>query len=138
MFEHCLYFNTTSLARKLERAWAVAFKPFGLTPPQAFLLRVVLAQPGCLQVGLAQTMNITKPTASRTLDGLVKLGWVVRVGADGDARGMQVYPTAQALQTHDALNRASAEVTRRFKKRLGVEAFETVVSQVRAVGDALG
>ena len=42
MFDHCLYFNTTALARVLERQWAEAFKPFDLTPPQAFLLRAVL------------------------------------------------------------------------------------------------
>ena len=137
MFEHCLYFNTTSLARKLEREWAVAFKPFGLTPPQAFLLRVVLAQPGCLQVALAQAMNITKPTATRTLEGLLKGGWIERAGAEGDARGWRVYPSAQAVQVHANLNRASAEVTRRFKKLLGPDGFDQAVSKVRLVSDAL-
>ena len=44
MFDHCLYFNTTALARVVEREWAAAFKPFGLTPPQGFLLRLVLAR----------------------------------------------------------------------------------------------
>jgi len=42
MFDHCLYFNTSALARRLEREWTVAFKPFDLTPPQAFTLRAVL------------------------------------------------------------------------------------------------
>jgi DNA-binding MarR family transcriptional regulator len=67
MFEQCLYFNTTSLARKLEREWTQAFKSFNLTPPQAFMLRVVLQKQAALQGELASEMNITRSTATRTL-----------------------------------------------------------------------
>jgi hypothetical protein len=49
MFDHCIYFNTTALARALEREWTAAYKPFGLTPPQGFMLRAVLAKPGIVQ-----------------------------------------------------------------------------------------
>ena len=42
MFDHCLYFNTTALARLLEKEWTAAFAGFDLTPPQAFLLRFPL------------------------------------------------------------------------------------------------
>ena len=60
MFEQCLYFNATSLARKLEREWTVAFKPFSLTAPQAFMLRVILQKPASLQSELAKEMNISR------------------------------------------------------------------------------
>ena len=49
MFDHCLYFNTTALARLLEKEWSAAFASFELTPPQAFMLRLVLDQPGLSQ-----------------------------------------------------------------------------------------
>lgn len=48
MFDHCLYFNSAALARLVEREWTVVYAEFGLTPPQGFVLRVVLATPGCL------------------------------------------------------------------------------------------
>ena len=70
MFDHCMYFNTAALARRLEREWAVAFKPFGLAPPQAFMLRAVIQAPGALQFELAQTLAISRPTATRALNGL--------------------------------------------------------------------
>ena len=54
MFDHCFYFNTTALARILEREWTRAFKPFGLTPSQAFMLRVVLEKPALLQSAAGQ------------------------------------------------------------------------------------
>jgi DNA-binding MarR family transcriptional regulator len=60
MFEHCHHFNTTALARVLEKQWAIAFKPFDLTPRQALMLRVVLDQPGLSpgEVAKAMAMNL--------------------------------------------------------------------------------
>lgn len=137
MFDHCLYFNTTSLARKLEREWTVAFKSFGLTPSQAFMLRVILTKPGSHQVDLAKEMNITKPTASRSLDGLARLGLIERRGSSQDSRGVQIFPTKQAMQIFDDLNAASGEVTRKLKSLLGAGEFEEVVNRLRAIGHAI-
>lgn len=137
MFEHCLYFNTTSLARKLEREWTQAFKPFALTPPQAFMLRVAMARESALQSELADEMNITRSTATRTLDGLERLGYIKRVANTEDGRELQIQPTAKALKIKDDLNNASGEVTKRFKKLLGNDVFERVVGEVRAVSKVI-
>jgi len=138
MFEQCLYFNTTSLARKLEREWSAAFKPFGLTPAQAFLLRMVLAEAGRHQGDLAQGMNIATATLSRTLDGLEKLGWVERRVSSQDSRGIQVFPTRKARAIAQELDAASGAVTKKFKRLLGSSEFDDVVSRLRAISDALG
>ena len=137
MFEHCLYFNTTSLARKLEREWTVAFKPYSLTPPQAFMLRVILQKPASLQSELADEMNISRSTATRTLDGLQKLGYTKRSTSAKDGREAEIHPTAKALKIKDDLNLASGEVTKKFKKLLGNDVFERVVGEVRTVSEVI-
>ncbi|MBX9870136.1 MAG: MarR family transcriptional regulator [Burkholderiaceae bacterium] len=137
MFEQCLYFNTTSLARKLEREWTVAFKPFGLTPPQAFMLRVILQKPASLQSELAKEMNISRSTATRTLDGLQKLDYIKRSSSDKDGRESEIHPTTKALKIRDEVNQASTDVTKRLKKLLGNEIFERTVGDVRAVCEAV-
>lgn len=137
MFEQCLYFNTTSLARKLEREWTLAFKPFGLTPSQAFMLRVILEKPQSYQNALAKEMNITKPTASRSLDGLEKLGLIERLPSAGDAREMEIHPTKRAKALKDGLNAASGEVTKKFKKLLGANEFLDVVGKLRGISEVL-
>lgn len=133
MFEHCLYFNTTALARCLEREWTKAFKPFGLTPSQAFMLRVVLEKPSLLQNELAKEMAISRPTATRTLDGLQKLGLVERRTTESDGREFAIHPTAAALSMKEGINAASSAVTRRLKKELGHEHFEETVSKMRNI-----
>lgn len=137
MFDHCLYFNTTALARTLEREWSRAFKPFGLTPSQAFMLRVVLDQPGLLQSAVAQTMVISRPTATRTLDGLQERSLVERRSTPRDGREYAIFPTASALALKDALNAASGEVTARLKKELGAADFNETVGKVKNVRSTL-
>ncbi len=137
MFDHCLYFNTTALARQLEREWAEAFKPFDLTPPQAFLLRAVLDHPGLLQRELADALTISRPTATRSLDMLEAKGLVARHDSGRDGRESAIHATARAEKIREALNAASGEVTRRLKQTLGVDTFTDTVVKVRGVRSAL-
>lgn len=137
MFEQCLYFNTTSLARQLEKEWTTAFKPFGLTPSQAFMLRVVLDKAPLLQSELAAQMNISRPTATRGLDGLQRLGLVKRVTSERDGREQGIHPTKKASDMKEAINAASGAVTKRLKKSLGSDHFEEVVGQLRGISSAL-
>jgi DNA-binding MarR family transcriptional regulator len=137
MFDQCLYFNTTALARRLEQRWAGAFKPFGLTPPQAFVLRAVLNQPGMPQRELAQTMAVSRPTATRALDGLAEKRFVERVPSTDDGREMLVYPTRRSLEIEKALNEASGRITRQLKAALGEDVFNGTVNSVRSVRFAI-
>lgn len=137
MFDHCIYFNTTALARRLEQQWADAFRAFGLTPPQAFFLRAVLNQPGMPQRELAQTMAVSRPTATRALDGLAEKRFIERVPSTEDGREMLVYPTKRSLEIEKALNEASAKVTRQVKAVLGEDVFDGTVKSVRSVRFAL-
>jgi MarR family transcriptional regulator, temperature-dependent positive regulator of motility len=137
MFDHCLYFNTTALARQLEKEWAKAFEPFGLTPPQAFLLRAILDRPGLLQREFAEGMVISRPTATRALDGLMAKGLIERRSSGHDGREQAIFPTAPAIAMHASLNEASLAVGKRLKKLLGSDVFADTVARVRGVRSAL-
>ncbi|MEO7731763.1 MAG: MarR family transcriptional regulator [Kofleriaceae bacterium] len=137
MFDHCLYFNTTALARLLDKEWTAAFAPFELTPPQGFLLRLVLDQPGRSQRELAEAMTISRPTATRVLDGLERRTLIVRRASDHDAREQRIHPTAEAEAIHAGLNAASGNVTRRLKQLLGAQRFEQTVGKLREIRTAI-
>jgi DNA-binding MarR family transcriptional regulator len=137
MFDHCLYFNTTALARLLEREWTKAFRSLGLTPSQAFMLRVILEKPGLLQSELAKEMAISRPTATRSLDGLQKLELIERHAGKNDGREYAIHPTTLAMSLKDKINIASGEVTKRLKKTLGVAHFDDTVSKVKKTRQSL-
>jgi len=138
MFESCLYFNTTSLARLLEREWSKAFRPFGLTPPQAFLLRMVLAEPGRLARELADAMTVARPTATRLIDGLEEKGLLERRPSPKDGREWEIHPSGSATKLREDLNAASADVTRRLRGVLGDEGFDETVSRLRSARAVVG
>lgn len=137
MFDQCLYFNTAALARRLDKEWTEAFAPFDLTPPQAFMLRALLDQPGLLQRELSSALSISRSTATRALDHLEKKGHVVRQKAGSDAREVAIFPTPQAMRIKTALNEASGVVTARLKKVLGGQRFTDTVDQIKGVRSAL-
>jgi DNA-binding MarR family transcriptional regulator len=137
MFDHCLYFNSTALARGVERVWTQAFAPFDVTPSQGFLLRCVLEAPGSNQHVLASELAISRPTATRIIDGLEAKGLIERRAANHDARHLEIYPTARAEALRDALNDASAEVTRQLRKLLGPDMFDNTVAHLRTARNAL-
>ena len=137
MFDHCLYFNTAALARRLEREWATAFQPFDLTPPQAFMLRAVLERPGMLQHQLADLLDIARPTATRALDGLATKGLIERHHVKRDGRELEIHPTAAAIELRKPLTEASGIVTGRLKRLLGVNGFAVAVEIVKGVRSAL-
>lgn len=137
MFDHCIYFNTTALARRLEREWTGAFRPFELTAPQAFMLRAVLERPGMLQRELADQLTIARPTATRALDGLETKGLIERRAVERDGRELEIYPTRKSRVIRLALNEASGTVTSRLKKVLGAGEFADIVAKVKGVRSAL-
>lgn len=137
MFDHCLYFNTTALARRLEQEWASAFVAFDLTAPQAFMLRSVLARPGLLQRQLSEELVIAKSTATRALDFLAAKGYIERHPGEGDGREKAIFPTDQARAIGAALDAASGAVTARLRQQLGSATFADTVGAVKRVRAAL-
>jgi MarR family transcriptional regulator, temperature-dependent positive regulator of motility len=137
MFDNCLYFNTSALARRLEREWAEVFEAFDLTPPQAFMLRAVLNRPGMLQSGLSEELSIARPTTTRALDGLEQKGYIERRRSEGDGRETFIFPTAEAIRLKTSLNEASGTVTTKLRKTLGSAEFTDTVSRIRSARCAL-
>ncbi|MDP9010806.1 MAG: MarR family transcriptional regulator [Pseudomonadota bacterium] len=137
MFDHCLYFNTSALARRLEREWTEAFAVFELTPPQAFMLRAVMDRQGLLQSELSEALSIARPTATRALDGLEAKGYIERRRSAADGREISIYPTPRAIRLKASLNEASGAVTTKLRKTLGSGEFTDAVATIRGVRSAL-
>src|SRR5580658_1474288 len=133
MFDHCLYFNSSALARLAEREWGVVYAEFGLTPPQGFVLRVVLATPGCLSSQVADLLGIARPTATRLIDNLCDKDLVERRQGEADGREWGVYPTRSGNALERPLNDASAEIARKLRRKIGPGLFESAVSNMYSV-----
>lgn len=137
MFEECLYFNSNALARTVTRIWTDAYKPFELSPPHAFMLRVVLAKPGLMPRELAAELSLSRSTVSRFLDSLEKRGFLVRKMTTQDGRELQIYPTESSLKIHVSLDRTGKELSKRMAGLIGKTELSSTIDNIRKFQKAL-
>lgn len=137
MFEECLYFNSNALARTVSRIWTDAYSQFDLSPPHAFLLRVVLAKPGLLPRELAEVLNLSRSTITRFLDSLEQRDLLIRKPTAEDGRELQVYPTRTAKAMHKKLDSTGEDLTKLMGKIMGKEEVSQTVAKLRKLQKSL-
>jgi DNA-binding MarR family transcriptional regulator len=133
MFEKCLYFNSNALARSVTKIWTKAYSEFDLSPPHAFLLRVVLAKPGLLPRELADELKLSRSTITRFLDSLEKRDLLKRKSAKGDGRELHVYPSKKALKIHKDLDETGKKLTLLLGDILGKNDLSETVEKIREI-----
>ncbi len=131
MFEQCLYFNSNALARTVTRIWAEAYQAFDLSPPHAFLLRVVLARPGLMPRELAEELNLSRSTVTRFLDSLEKRGLLTRQSGERDGREVRVYPTKAAKLIHEKLEQTGGDLSKLMAAAIGKDDLSRTVTKLR-------
>ena len=137
MFEECLYFNSNALARTVSRIWADAYSQFDLSPPHAFLLRVVLAKPGLLPRELAEELNLSRSTITRFLNSLEQRNLLISKPTAGDGRELQVYPTRAAKAMHQELDSTGENLTKLMGRILGRDEVSQTVANLRKLQKSL-
>ena len=131
MFDRCLYFSVNSLARLLNKKWALAFEPYDLSPAHGYLLRAVLAQPGITQKELTIELRLEKSTITRFVDALQKKDLVERKAGGKDSRLQNIYPTNKAIKIHSALDDVGDSLYQDMQTTLGEQELLALVKQLR-------
>jgi len=137
MFEKCIYFNTNALARQINKIWDDAFKPYGLSPAHAYVLRVVLNQPGISMKQIAEELELAPSTVTRFVDSLMHKKFLKRVSDNTDKRGMQIFPTADAKKIHSKLELTGQQLYSEMNNLIGKQAFSGLVSDMRDIRQQL-
>jgi DNA-binding MarR family transcriptional regulator len=134
MFDRCLYFNVNSLARKVNAIWEQAFAEFDLSPSHAYLLRLVLDNPGMTQNWICEELNLEKSTVTRFINVLEKKELLARHRA---GREVQVVPTTKAKKIKQKLNSKGDELYKQMLETLGKSELTDVVKRMREAGKSL-
>lgn len=133
MFEECLYFNSNTLARTVSRIWAEAYHQVKLSPPHAFLLRVVLTKPGLFPRELADELNLSRSTITRFLDRLEKRDLLVRKPAGKDGRELRVFPTKASKEIQQKLDDIGENLTTLMTEIIGQDELSQLVDSLREI-----
>jgi len=133
MFEECIYFNSNALARTVTRIWTEAYKEYDLSPPHAFLLRVVLAKPGLLPRELAKELKLSRSTITRFLDSLEKKELLIRQSVETDKREFKVFPTKKSKKIHNQLDKTGKNLSSKIGAIVGTEELSKTLKKLRKI-----
>jgi len=137
MFERCLYFNTNALARKLSSHWEDAYSQFDLAAPHAYLLKLVIANPGLSQQEMAEKLQLNKSTVTRFISSLEKKDLLTKGDSSTAARGNTVQPTEQALKIHKDLEATRNKLYAEIGEEIGDEKLEVFIQVARMMNTKL-
>ena len=138
MFERCLYFNVNALARAVNRIWDEAFAEFDLSPSHAYLLRLVLSQPGMTPKQISQELKLEKSTITRFLHVLEGRKLINRKSSSsGDAREQGIYPTRVAQNMAVRLETKGSELYRKMTDSIGKARLVDLVGELRTTESKL-
>lgn len=133
-FCSCLYFTTNALARKVEKLAVESWKKIGLAPSHAYLLKLVIDEPG-MQAGiLAEQLQLTPSTITRLIEKLEEKKLVTRVT---EGKTTNVFPTQKAKEMKIQIKQCIEEFHEKYVKILGKEESKQFIQNMNTMADKL-
>ncbi len=133
-YGQCIYFASNALARKTEKLAVSVWKRAGLSPSHAYLLMIVLDEPGVQPGALSAELHLTPSTITRLIEKLEAGKLVVRT-AEGKATS--VYPTAKSREMKPMLLECVDEFYKSCVALVGKEECIRFVNSINRIGDKL-
>jgi DNA-binding MarR family transcriptional regulator len=133
-FCSCLYFTTNALARKVEKLAVESWKKIGLAPSHAYLLKLVIEEPGMQAGSLAEQLQLTPSTITRLIEKLEEKKLVTRVT---EGKTTNVFPTQKAKEMKPQIKQCIEEFHEKYVKILGKEESKQFIQNMNTMADKL-
>jgi DNA-binding MarR family transcriptional regulator len=134
-YRHCLYFTANALARKTERLAQQSWGKVGLSPSHAYLLIMVIEEPGIQPTVLSAHLQLQPSTVTRLIEKLEDRKLVVRTT---EGKVTNVYPTPRGKDLLPKLKECLNEFYSSYSNILGKEESARLVQNMGKVADKLG
>lgn len=130
----CLYFTSGALARKVEKLAQQSWAKVNLSPSHAYLLMMVIENPGMQPGCMGEQLQLTPSTISRLLQKLEDSKFLIRIS---EGKATNVYPTPKGKELMPTLKTCLAEFYTRYCEILGKEESAKLVQNMGQVADKL-
>ncbi|MBC6490863.1 MarR family winged helix-turn-helix transcriptional regulator [Flavihumibacter stibioxidans] len=133
-YHKCMYFASGSLARKIEKLAIDCWKKLGLAPSHAYLLMIVLEEPGMQPGVLAEELQLSPSTVTRLIEKLEEKKLVVRTS---EGKITNVYPTPKGKELGPQLKSCATEFNETYSAILGKEESARLIQSINRITDKL-
>ena len=129
-----MYFTANALARKMEKLAGESWKKVDLSPSHAYLLMIVVQEPGVQPGMLSDELQLTPSTITRLIEKLEQKKLVVRTM---DGKVTNVYPSPKAKAMQSKLEECVHEFSEAYVKILGKKESMQLVESMNKISDKL-
>jgi DNA-binding MarR family transcriptional regulator len=133
-FSQCIYFSSNAFARKVEKLAMQSWESTGLPPSHAYLLLMVLEQPGAQPGMIAREMQLTPSTITRLAQKLEQKELVTRAV---EGKITRLSPTAKARELEPVMKRCLQAFSAKLVNILGQEETSRMVGNINRLSDQL-
>lgn len=130
----CLYFTASKLSRVLTKMAEDEFKPLGISPTYAFLLKVVNEHPGSGTCQIAEELEIAPSTITRFVDKLESKGLLVRVF---EGRCAQITLTEEGKAMIGQVDQVWEKLYHRYVDILGEDEAKHMTKEINSMANKL-
>jgi DNA-binding MarR family transcriptional regulator len=130
----CLYFTTNALARKVEKLALESWKPVDLSPSHAYLLMMVLEEPGTQPGCIANHLQLSPSTVTRLIEKLEEKQLVTRTN---EGKQTNVFPSATAIALLPTLKQCLTHFYNNYSSILGKDESCKLITNMSLVADKI-
>ena len=133
-YGRCIYFASNALARKTEKLAVASWKKTGLSPSHAYLLMIVLDEPGVQPGALSAELHLSPSTITRLIEKLEARKLVMR---SVEGKTTNVYPTAKSREMKTLLQECVDNFYKSCVALLGKDECNRFVTGINKIADKL-
>jgi MarR family transcriptional regulator, organic hydroperoxide resistance regulator len=133
-YRHCMYFVANALGRRIEKLAMETWKRVDLSPSHAYLLMLVIEEPGMHPTALSEQLILTPSTITRLIEKLEGKELVTRTT---EGKMTKVFPTAQGKELYPKLQECLTHFIENYTHILGKEESIRMVKNMACIADKL-
>jgi len=133
-YHQCLYFTANALARKIEKLAQESWSKVDLSPSHAYLLMLVIEEPGIQPTSLAEHLQLQPSTITRHIEKLEEKKLLVRTS---EGKITNVYPSPKGKELLPRLKECVNDFYGNYSTILGKEESAKLVHAIGKFADKL-
>jgi len=132
MYERCIYFNLSTLNRRITKIWQDEFHPLGLSPSHGYLLAAMAESPLATQKELSEMMELDASTITRFIDQLHNKSLIEKVSV---GKGAKFSLTDQGISTSQRINELMNSLFTNMQQKIGEKELDSFVESLQQTKD---
>lgn len=133
-FCKCLFFVSHDLSRLMTEMAEEEFRFTGMSPTYAFLLMLVIEQPGITPTELSIKLHLKPSTITRFIDKLANYGFMER---KSEGKNVLLYSTDRGMEMQSQIKSSWMNLYKKYSDKLGADLSSQITNDINNVNTLL-